>query len=65
MEPRLIDYKGMILAVGAILHIEGGSTGGGRLAAAKGLAKLGLGIKVSQDGPIQGFRETELGPAFW
>lgn len=60
----LIDHRGVILAVGAILQIPGGSTGGGRLAAAKALAKLGLGIKVSQDGPIQGFRGTELSPAF-
>lgn len=60
----LLDYKGVVLAVGAILHIEGGSTGGGRLAAAKALAELGLGIKVSQDGPIQGFRGTDPNPAF-
>jgi hypothetical protein len=60
----LIDHTGVVLAVGAILQIPGGSTGGGRLAAAKALAKLGLGIKVSQDGPIQGFRGDELNPAF-
>ncbi|MFH1208481.1 MAG: hypothetical protein V1673_02840 [Candidatus Omnitrophota bacterium] len=52
----LLDYKGNILAVGAILKIPGGSTGGGRLAAAKTLSKLGLGIKVSQDGGIRGFK---------
>lgn len=52
----LITHDGTIVAVGAILKIDGGSTGGGRLAAAKTLSQYGLGIKVSQDGPIQGFR---------
>jgi hypothetical protein len=52
----LIGHDGTVLAVGAILKIEGGSTGGGRLAAAQTLSQYGLGIKVSQDGPIQGFR---------
>jgi len=48
----VIDHQGRVLAVGAILRIPGGSTGGGRLAAARVLATLGLGIKVSQDGSI-------------
>jgi hypothetical protein len=52
----LIGHDGTVLAVGAILKIQGGSTGGGRLAAAKTLGQYGLGIKVSMDGPIQGFR---------
>ncbi|WP_395717478.1 hypothetical protein [Prosthecobacter sp.] len=55
----ILDHKGRILAVGAILKVEGGSSGGGRLAAAKALSKLGMGIKVSQDGRIQAFREGE------
>ncbi|MFC5454264.1 hypothetical protein [Prosthecobacter fluviatilis] len=54
----IIDHKGVILAVGAILKIKGGSTGGGRLAAARALSALGVGIKVSQDGGIRGFHET-------
>ncbi len=52
----VIDHEGTIVAVGAILKIEGGSTGGGRTAAAKQLATLGLGVKISQDGGISGFR---------
>ena len=52
----VIDHEGAVLAVGAILKIEGGSTGGGRMAAAKQLGKLGLGVKISQDGGISGFR---------
>lgn len=52
----VINHEGEIVAVGAILKIKGGSTGGGRTAAAKQLALLGLGVKVSQDGGISGFR---------
>jgi hypothetical protein len=51
----IIDHKGSVLAVGTILQIAGGSTGGGRLAAAIALSKYGTGIKVSQDGTIKGF----------
>jgi hypothetical protein len=60
----LIDHKGSILAVGAILKIEGGSDGGGRLAAAKELSKLGMGIKVSQDGSIVGYYDGIADPKF-
>ena len=52
----VIDHEGEILAVGAILRIDGGSTGGGRTAAAETLARFGLGIKVSQDGGITAYR---------
>lgn len=48
----LLDRDGHILAAGAILQVEPGSTGGGRTAAAKMLGKYGVGIKVSQDGPV-------------
>ena len=47
-----------IVTAGAILQVEGGSSGGGRLAAAKEIAKYGVGIKVSQDGPITGWTAT-------
>jgi hypothetical protein len=52
----IIDHEGTVVAVGAILKIDGGSTGGGRTAAAKQLATLGLGVKISQDGGISGYR---------
>lgn len=52
----VINHEGDVLAVGAILKIDGGSTGGGRTAAAKTIATLGLGIKVSQDGGITAYR---------
>ena len=51
----LLDRYGRILAAGAILHVQPGSTGGGRTAAAKMLGKYGIGIKVSQDGPVVGY----------
>jgi hypothetical protein len=54
----VISHEGAILAVGAILRIPGGSESGGRLAAAKALSAFGLGVKVSQDGGISGYRET-------
>jgi len=52
----IIDYEGNILAVGAIIKIEAGSDGGGRLAAAKTLSNYGISMKVSADGSIEGFR---------
>jgi hypothetical protein len=60
----VLDHRGRVLAVGAILKIPGGSTGGGRLAAARVLASLGLGIKISQDGSIVCFHGTEQEPVF-
>lgn len=54
----ILDYQGNILAVGAIIQVEAGSVGGGgRLAAAKRLSEAGLGIKVSEDGSIVGYRK--------
>ncbi|WP_232825585.1 hypothetical protein [Albibacillus kandeliae] len=52
----VIDHEGNVVAVGAILKMKGGSTSGGRTAAAKQLALLGLGLKISQDGKIFGYR---------
>jgi hypothetical protein len=60
----VLSHDGDILAVGAILKIPGGSTSGGRLAAAKALSALGLGVKVSQDGGIVGYRPGRREPAF-
>lgn len=60
----VLSYGGRILAVGAILKIDGGSTGGGRLAAAKALSALGVGIKVSQDGGITGYVDGGNDPKF-
>ena len=49
----IVDYDGTIIAAGAIVKIEAGSSGGGRLAATKTLAKYGVAIKISMDGMMQ------------
>lgn len=54
----ILDHTGQLLAAGAILKVPGGSSGGGRRAAAVALAVYGVGIKVSADGGIEGFRRT-------
>lgn len=51
----VIDSEGVIIAAGAILKIEAGSEGGGRLAAATTLSRYGTAIKISQDGIIKAF----------
>ncbi len=48
----VIDNDGNIIATGAIIKIEAGSEGGGRLAAAHTLAKYGIAMKISQDGNL-------------
>ena len=50
-----LDSDGYIVAVGAIIKINAGSSGGGRLAAAKQLSEYGVAIKISADGTIEGF----------
>lgn len=49
----IVDYDGTIIATGAIVKIEAGSSGGGRLAATKTLARYGVAIKISMDGMMQ------------
>jgi hypothetical protein len=57
----VLDRNGAILAVGAIIDVPSGSVGGGgRTAAAQRLSTIGLGVKVSQDGTITGFRDSAL-----
>lgn len=51
----VIDADGRIIAVGAIVQIEAGSAGGGRLAATKTLSRYGVAIKISTDGFMQGY----------
>ena len=62
----LIFDDGSIFAVGAILKIPGGSSSGGRKAAAMTLAEHGSGIKVSNDGHITAWsRRAEEGQALF
>ena len=56
----VLNHKGEILAVGAIISVSSGSDGGGRTAAAKRGSELGLGIKISEDGAISVFNKQEL-----
>lgn len=51
----VLDHEGNIIAVGAIVKIGAGSSGGGRLAAAKTLARYGVAMKVSTDNTITGY----------
>jgi hypothetical protein len=51
----LINQSGEIITAGAILRVPSGSSSGGRLAAARQISRYGVGIKVSQDGPIRAF----------
>ena len=51
----ILDFEGNLLCVGAIVEIEAGSSGGGRLAAARTLARYGVAMKVSMDSTITGY----------
>lgn len=53
----IINNDGEVLAVGAIILIEGGGFSGGRLAASKTLSKFGVSLKISADGQILGFKQ--------
>ena len=56
----VLNHKGDIVAVGAIISVPSGSEGGGRRAAAKEGSKLGLGIKISEDGGMAAFANEDL-----
>lgn len=57
----VLTHKGDVLTAGAIVRVPSGSTSGGRRAAAVQLSRIGLGIKISADGPVIGFRrEREI-----
>ena len=56
----VLAHTGAILAAGSIIEVPAGSVGGGgRTAAARRLSKLGLGVKISQDGTITAYRNDE------
>lgn len=55
----IVDWDGNIIACGAIVRIDGGSTGGGRLAATKTLGRYGVAVKISQDGTMQAFMQDK------
>lgn len=51
----IVDYNGDVVACGAIVKIEAGSLGGGRIAAARTLSHYGIAIEISSDSSIKGF----------
>lgn len=55
----VINADGTILTCGAIIKIESGSTGGGRLASVKTLSEYGVAIKISADGKIECYSGLE------
>ena len=55
----VIDYNGDIVAIGAIVKIEAGSVGGGRLAAAKTLSHYGIALEISSDSSVKAFALDE------
>jgi len=58
----VLDREGRIIDVGAIVAIKDGSDAGGRKAAAIAVSKLGLGIKISQDGGVTVFQDGSAEP---
>lgn len=51
----VVSLDGSFYCAGSIVSVPGGSSSGGRAAAAKRLAQIGIGIKVSEDGYIEAF----------
>lgn len=51
----VVSLDGLFYCAGSIVALTGGSSGGGRTAAAKRLAQLGVGIKISEDGYIEAY----------
>ncbi len=57
----VVSPNGSFYCAGSIVAVSGGSTGGGRTAAAKNLAQFGVGIKISEDGYIEAWGAPLLG----
>jgi hypothetical protein len=56
----VLSHSGGILTAGSIIDVPAGSVGGGgRTAAAQRLSTIGLGVKISQDGTITGYRNQD------
>ena len=51
----VVSLNGSFYCAGSIISVQGGSSGGGRTAAAKQLAEFGAGIKISEDGYIEAY----------
>ena len=55
----IIDHNGSIIAVGAIIKNDSGSTEGGRGAACEKLSGFGIAVKISTDGYIELFEDKK------
>lgn len=55
----ILDFSGKVYSYGAIIQNDSGSTGGGRGAAAKKLSRYGLAVKISTDGYIELYVNSE------
>ena len=51
----VVSLDGAFYCAGSIVEVPMGSSGGGRTAAAKKLARFGIGIKISEDGYIEAY----------
>lgn len=51
----VVSLNGSFYCAGSIVSVPSGSSSGGRSAAAKQLAKYGVGIKISEDGYIEAY----------
>jgi len=60
----ILDSGGSVIAAGAIVRVPSGSSGGGRLAATRALAKFGFSVKVSADGEIKAFQGRSKIPVY-
>lgn len=56
----IIDFKGDVISIGAIIQNDSGSYGGGRGAAANKLSKFGFAIKISTDGYVEVYIDERI-----
>lgn len=55
----VVSLDGNFFCAGSIVEVGGGSSGGGRTAAAENLARFGIGIKISEDGYIEAYTKPK------
>ena len=56
----ILNCNGEVISCGAIIQNDSGSSAGGRGAAAKKLSKYGMAVKISTDGYIEVYYETDV-----
>lgn len=58
----VVSLNGDFFCAGSIVEVSGGSSSGGRTAAAENLARFGIGIKISEDGYIEAYTKPKNFP---